>query len=744
MAAEFEELRLIVSLTDNASAGLNNYKKSLEQFTSGQPAQHLENFKKHNLLLTQVLKATGLEATGTGKAFIELGSRLAIGAGAVGIAGVAIYKAAAIVNSAAKGIVDQANALKSFGVGFPEGKNVLEQYARLGISEKESIENIGAATQAQFETQKRNRSELFEDLKKLALGDNWAEEFRNRMAQAKTLAELMNTAQQGEIEIQDVVERRYGNLDKHEKERLKAEFARQYRQLFHFNEAFLLAKQINELEADRAKRMKDMADAAQKFRDQWNATAVNLGQIVDIFLTGKGISTMLPILEQAKDLTEAILRLTTEGMKALKDENFWKLLMHLPPDIPGMPQVSGSVNTLQQVYKYLKPDTSNLRLDQPQPFVGGGVFSGGAEGEKIEQNTRELKRLNDNLYQLLHPEATQGAPLRYGLGGDGAASMDSSGASIGGTPPGLSFGGLSRLFGGLSSGMGFGIPIPHLQHGGIINKPTIALVGERGPEAVVPIRAMQYGGIVDKPTLILAGENGPEAVVPLARKRAGIAAIGASETGFSTKEAYSDFYNDPVKGHPGYNANVARMGSRGADYGYFQMNQEQAERASSQYGMDPESARALYGGGREGAGDYSISDQTRAAFEYVQNKYPEAFENLGRTGDFSAFRKALGKEWFALNRKEGGVSGAVATAAYHSYLGAMTQQSRDVLDSAARERQRIEAAGHIKIRVGGGTGPTPLETLFKPVQEQLGTQMTPTNRGLSEHARSAPPTFAAE
>jgi hypothetical protein len=59
----------------------------------------------------------------------------------------------------------------------------------------------------------------------------------------------------------------------------------------------------------------------------------------------------------------------------------------------------------------------------------------------------------------------------------------------------------------------------------------------------------------------------------LTRQLSAIAAIGQSETDLSRKEAFSDFYNNPKKSSKGYNANVAKQGEHGADYGFFQMNQ---------------------------------------------------------------------------------------------------------------------------------------------------------------------------
>ena len=73
------------------------------------------------------------------------------------------------------------------------------------------------------------------------------------------------------------------------------------------------------------------------------------------------------------------------------------------------------------------------------------------------------------------------------------------------------------------------LQIPRFQEGGIVTEPTLALIGEAGPEAVVPlsqgearslrgrgeIPRFQEGGIVTEPTLAMVGEAGPEAIVPV-------------------------------------------------------------------------------------------------------------------------------------------------------------------------------------------------------------------------------------
>jgi len=71
-----------------------------------------------------------------------------------------------------------------------------------------------------------------------------------------------------------------------------------------------------------------------------------------------------------------------------------------------------------------------------------------------------------------------------------------------------------------AGGAGGGEPprVVALAEGGVVEKPTNALVGEKGPEAVVPLGRQGGGGVVNKPTLTQLGLRGPEAVVPLNRQ----------------------------------------------------------------------------------------------------------------------------------------------------------------------------------------------------------------------------------
>jgi hypothetical protein len=164
---------------------------------------------------------------------------------------------------------------------------------------------------------------------------------------------------------------------------------------------------------------------------------------------------------------------------------------------------------------------------------------------------------------------------------------------------------------------------------------------------------MREGGITKGPTI--AGEAGPELIIPLDKLRRQLStmvAIGASETSFNKNEAYSDKYNQPSN-----NANVAKFGERGADYGYYQMNQMDVDDAV-RLGVPRDVAQHLNGGGRFGTS--SLAEQTGALHQYMTAKYTKQYG-----GDWEKFRQTGSKKWHGLSR----AGGVPATQAYESAMG---------------------------------------------------------------------------
>jgi hypothetical protein len=102
----------------------------------------------------------------------------------------------------------------------------------------------------------------------------------------------------------------------------------------------------------------------------------------------------------------------------------------------------------------------------------------------------------------------------YGTAGQVVNGATSTGVQANGQP------GLLQNIAGTAIGALGAIKPKGLAEGGIVTKPEVHDVGERGPEYVVPVargggNPYRAGKIVDKPTTMLLGDEGPDQVLPL-------------------------------------------------------------------------------------------------------------------------------------------------------------------------------------------------------------------------------------
>ncbi len=143
-----------------------------------------------------------------------------------------------------------------------------------------------------------------------------------------------------------------------------------------------------------------------------------------------------------------------------------------------------------------------------------------------------------------------------------------------------------------------------------------------------------------------------------------VMSIGERESGFSNKEASTNFYNMPANTYDANgkqtgwkNANVANAMANGmslseaqalyGDYGYYQNNAKDSQNAVSKYGLSQQSADALSNGG--GTGNYSLEDQTLAMAEYIKKKYPDSAA-AAENGDYASADDGVDGFWFAARK----------------------------------------------------------------------------------------------
>ena len=198
-------------------------------------------------------------------------------------------------------------------------------------------------------------------------------------------------------------------------------------------------------------------------------------------------------------------------------------------------------------------------------------------------------------------------------------------------------------------------------------------------------------------------------------------------------------------------------GESGADYGFFQMNARDVEEGI-RLGMPPDLARHLHGGGRGGTS--SEDEQTKAVADFIARKWPDETKSLIENNDFETLRSAVQGKWYGVNtgfdkrgrplghpawaRTEFAATRDAARVGGAAVMGGEPTSGLDAAarvrttidaNSAARVRQLVEGAGHLRIEMPA-QGPTPGERLFARPPPTRTIQMQPATVGPTEPAAS--------
>jgi hypothetical protein len=135
MASEQEELRLVVNLTDNASAGIAKLRGEFSQLGSGSTAQSLDKFKRETSAITGVVKGLGTELGVSARIMTTV---LVPG---VGTAVAAIGALGALYLEQVRQLPEWTNKLRAMGdaarnIGANAGqyRAIVEQLGALGVS----------------------------------------------------------------------------------------------------------------------------------------------------------------------------------------------------------------------------------------------------------------------------------------------------------------------------------------------------------------------------------------------------------------------------------------------------------------------------------------------------------------------------------------------------------------------------------------------------------------------------------
>jgi len=475
---EFDELRLQVSFDDQASAGLGGILRLLKDVQREAGSAKL---KEQHDLFGSVLKATGLEARGSAKAFEEMTARMGHLPGRAATLGFASIEASKKLAEFGERVHSMGRFAEEIGSTYANVKNLTEQMGRAGIEGQRAGEIIAQVLRAQTEARTRGLSKMFDELSQRLRRPDMALPLQEQLAKAETdegaFRVIKKFLDDGAAEIRRL------NKDRSEQyvRQQIAAFNRVTLDALGINQEFQHAKNMEELEDKRAKELNEREERIRQTMDKWNETKENLRQIQNeviskAFEPNTGFARMM---ENANTMSANILQYLRDIDAGVTGKNIWDYVK--PPQwvFQLLELLRGGGGGGGQQQRSPQDPTANIQM-----FAGGGLSSSGTprtnnddlgryrtfrpstniedhrratreNKETQSENTKRLKQVNDTIYQLLHPAeggggiggpGPGGAPSGLGriLGGGPGAAAASRTPGVGGAPAG---GGTRRLGG---------------------------------------------------------------------------------------------------------------------------------------------------------------------------------------------------------------------------------------------------------------------------------------------------------
>ncbi|HEV8466022.1 MAG TPA: hypothetical protein VGQ63_13600 [Pseudolabrys sp.] len=421
MANEQEELRLVVNLTDNASAGIAKLRGELGQLGSGSSGQNLDKFKRETTAITQVVKGLGTEM---GLSARVMTSVLVPGIGtavtAIGALGALYIEQIRQLPEWTAQLRAMGDAAKNIGANAGQYRSIVEQLGALGVS-AEAAQNSMAGINNAIADLTRRGSALRQSLLQHA-GPEGAAGMR------AWIDSLLSTRTEAERTNKVIIagENVYKNALKETNSEIEARRREQdWLRQFGVDPA-LAGKRVKELSAEEQAAADARNKNGKEFADLLGTIGKQFGEIGDMLkdpLIGpdsmlvKGMHLASDVLDKIIEGLKWISAHQAEVNKPLEDEGILDRLRRraLPPSVGG-----GVDRPAAEKMSYSPVGGPYGGLLQNASFTTGGPAGGPAYGPG------------------------RGGPMGYGgvSGGAGYGSHDGGSHGYGGpTPSGSDTGG---------------------------------------------------------------------------------------------------------------------------------------------------------------------------------------------------------------------------------------------------------------------------------------------------------------
>jgi uncharacterized protein (TIGR02594 family) len=452
MASEQEELRLVVNLTDNASAGIAKLRGEFNQLGHGQTSQSLDKFKRETSAVSQVVKGLGSEL---GISARVMTSVLVPGIGtavtAIGALGALYLEQIRELPEWTKQLRAMGDAARNIGANAGQYRSIVEQLGALGVS-AEAAQNSMAGINNAIADLTRRGSALRQSLLAHAGPEGQAgmRAFIDSLLSARTEAERTNRVlAAGENVYKNALKETHSELEARRREQ---EWLRQFQV-----DPSLAGKRVKELSAEEQAAADKRADNAKKFADQLGFIGKKFTEIGDLMKD--------PLIGPDSMLVKGMTIASTLLDKIIEGIKWYQALPKAdvkPGTVPGDPTAGlfGGATVQKQSYSPVGGPFGGML--QNAAFTSGGPGGGPGYG------------------------GGRGGPMGYGgaAGGGSASYGGGAGAGAGGG------GGDGRGYGGPTpSGSDTGGMDPSVPSDILARAKQVALQG--GPGAVEQFMAQQ-------------------------------------------------------------------------------------------------------------------------------------------------------------------------------------------------------------------------------------------------------------
>ncbi|KYK50055.1 hypothetical protein A1D31_22345 [Bradyrhizobium liaoningense] len=423
MPTEQEELRLTVTLADNASSGLAKLNEEIKQLGSGAGQQSIEKFKRETTEITDRVKGMGREVGEANKGLGMLRSGLALGSAGLALFGAEILRQTKIVLDYADKIRTLNQQARAIGVNPAQLKNIQDQLAAFGVSGETAARGLASVSEKMSDLQRRG-SQVAQELRKNAGSDPESirnmDAYINRLRNAKDITEQINIIREGGEQVYQNAIRAGASTQEAANRRTR------FQQMQGYDAALAHAGAIKELNAEeqaradeRLKRAGDLSLQLGQIKKKWE----------DIVETSNQ-----PMLQNLK----AVFEFIDPILDKLKIFQEWQAKdTSLPP--VGTP-----------LEKIDRPESEKGWLERFGDYWRGPEKSMDELRKSMDEQRKVLQEMNDRIKG--GPGSFQ--PTGFSGGGMGGGIIPATYSPGGGGPFGPSGGGGG---GGFRSGSGFSL-----------------------------------------------------------------------------------------------------------------------------------------------------------------------------------------------------------------------------------------------------------------------------------------------